>query len=196
MRYSGSHDSHTTMTSTVARPPNTNPDAIQAAKRQICGAHSLDELRAAQAVLLPLLGLSLDQTAEAVGKSRFWVSRARSAVLAGRPPPAEHGGRRNEIVAEEEEVQLLRRAIRNAFERPAEYMFRRYRVQSAVHDLLDQESGRAVSASTVRAFMGRVVPKLLPQLEGVSYGQYARDLDRYWQAEQALQTRKDLAGNG
>ena len=184
------------MASTVARPPKTNPDAIQEAKRQICEARSLDELRAAQAVLLPLLGLTLEQTAEAVGKSRFWVSRARSATLADRPPPAEHGGRRNEIVAEDQEVQLLRRAIRNAFERPVEYMFKRYSVQSAVQDLLGLESGRAVSASTVRAFMTRVVPKLLPQLEGVPYGQYARYLDRYWQAELTLQRRKEQSSNG
>lgn len=57
----------------------------------------MEQMRIAQATLLPLLGLSLEKTAEAVGRDRFWVSRARNRFLRGQPP-AQHGGRRRSLL--------------------------------------------------------------------------------------------------
>lgn len=53
----------------MARRP-TGSEHLEAARAQLAAARSADELRAAQAVLLPLeLGLSLAQTALAIGRS-------------------------------------------------------------------------------------------------------------------------------
>ena len=62
-------------------------DQIEAAKASLKNAKTADQLRAAQAVLLPLeLGLTLEQTAHAIGRSVGATCRMRTtycAVAAG-----------------------------------------------------------------------------------------------------------------
>lgn len=154
-------------------------------------ASNIDELRAAQSVLLPLLGLTLDQTAAAVGKSKSWISRARNALLDGKPPPSSHGGRRAAIVRADEEVHLLRQAIRNAHERFDPLMFRQSRVRAALRELLDLRASAPVSDSTISEFLSRTVPKLMPQLQGIQFRDVSRALDSYWSAEYRLSTAID-----
>jgi hypothetical protein len=83
-------------------------EVLERAKRLVVEARTVDELRQAQAVLLPLeFGLSLAQTAQAVG----WACQLRRRfILAGgmleaeRPRP---GGRRRENMTREEEAAFL-----------------------------------------------------------------------------------------
>lgn len=68
-------------------------DQIEAAKASLKNAKTADQLRAAQAVLLPLeLGLTLEQTAHAIGRSVGATCRMRTtycAVAAGARPAAQ-----------------------------------------------------------------------------------------------------------
>ena len=62
----------------MARPA-TGHEFIEAAKEQIASAKTVDALRAAQALLLPLeFGLSLEQTATATGLSKSWAGKLRT----------------------------------------------------------------------------------------------------------------------
>ena len=66
----------------MARPFQAQ-DQIEAALACIESTKSLAQLRRAQAVVLPLrYGLTLEQTAEAVGLSKSWVSKIRNAFVA------------------------------------------------------------------------------------------------------------------
>ena len=68
-------------------------DRIEAAKASLKNAKTAGQLRAAQAVLLPLeLGLTLEQTARAIGRSVGATCRMRTtycAVAAGTRPAAQ-----------------------------------------------------------------------------------------------------------
>ena len=76
----------------MARPAS-GKDQIEAAKTSLKKAKTADQLRAAQAVLLPLeLGLTLEQTAQAIGRSVGATCRMRTsycAVAAGTRAPAQ-----------------------------------------------------------------------------------------------------------
>ena len=59
-------------------------DSVAAALDVLATAKSVEQLRQAQAVVLPLrYGLSLSQTAEALGVSAGWASHLRYAFLEG-----------------------------------------------------------------------------------------------------------------
>jgi DNA-directed RNA polymerase specialized sigma24 family protein len=58
----------------MARPFTGDDETIEIAQIAIKQAITVDELRQAQAVLLPLLyGLSLEQTAQVIGVSLGWA---------------------------------------------------------------------------------------------------------------------------
>ncbi|WP_222946320.1 helix-turn-helix domain-containing protein, partial [Paraburkholderia sp. UCT31] len=87
-------------------------EVLERAKRLVVEAKTMDELRQAQAVLLPLeFGLTLAQTAQAIGVSVGWACQLRRRfVLAGGMPDADRarpGGRRRENMTREEEVAFL-----------------------------------------------------------------------------------------
>lgn len=92
--------------------PFRGAEVLEMAQEMIRRAKSVDELRQAQAVVLPLAyGLSLEQTAQAVGLSVVWTCRLRNRFLAGetvgdgqRQRP---GGRRRQIMSAERETQVL-----------------------------------------------------------------------------------------
>ena len=92
--------------------PALGTDVMEMAQELIRRAKTIDELRQAQSVVLPLaFGLSLQQTAEAIGQSVTWTSRLRNRFLAGetvgdgqRPRP---GGRRRENLSPEREREVL-----------------------------------------------------------------------------------------
>ena len=69
----------------MARPFTGDDETIEIAQIAIRQATTLDELRQAQAVLLPLLyGLSLEQTARVIGVSPGWACQLRRRFIAGR----------------------------------------------------------------------------------------------------------------
>jgi len=85
---------------------------LEQAKALLAQARTVDELRQAQAVVLPLeLGLSMAQTAAAIGVSAGWACQLRTRFIRdggtrdrGRPA---RGGRRRENLSREDEVIFL-----------------------------------------------------------------------------------------
>jgi len=85
---------------------------LEQAKACVAKARTVEELRQAQAVVLPLeLGLSLEQTAQAIGVSVGWACQLRTRfVRAGGVPDsgrARRGGRRHENMTRDEEAAFL-----------------------------------------------------------------------------------------
>ena len=87
-------------------------EVLEMAQEMIVRAKTIEELRQAQAVVLPLAhGLSLEETAKAIGRSVAWTCRLRNRFLAGetvgdgqRQRP---GGRRRQNLSIERETQVL-----------------------------------------------------------------------------------------
>lgn len=85
---------------------------VEIARTRIQQAKTIDELRIAQAVFLPLeFDLSIEQTAEALGVSRGWACQLRgrfAKIERGEATPkAPRGGRRRENLTREEEAAFL-----------------------------------------------------------------------------------------
>ena len=96
----------------MPRPPRGQED-VDRALQSITTATTIEQLRQVQAVLLPLrYGLSLEQTAEAIGVSRGWACRLRNQFIAGKvvgdKGKAVRGGRRRENFSHEREAELLK----------------------------------------------------------------------------------------
>lgn len=85
----------------------------------IAAAKTIEQLRQAQAVALPLqYGLNLEQTGQAIGISRGWVCRLRNQFIRGEivddgGKPA-RGGRRNENFTFDQEAKLLEPFLKEA----------------------------------------------------------------------------------
>lgn len=136
------------------------------AGRALIRAKTANELRTAQAVALPLLlGLTVSQTARAVGRSAAWVSRGRRRFIdeLERPIGKPRGGRRNELVSEAEEFALIMEAcVRKA---EADDLWRtasgvpikeaRRSVATRVQDELERRLRRPVALSTVYGLLNR-----------------------------------------
>jgi transposase len=84
-------------------------DVLEAAKAQLATAKTAEQLRQAQAVVLPLeFGLSLAQTAKAIGLSVGWACQLRTRfVREGGCVKSTRGGRRRENLTREEEADFL-----------------------------------------------------------------------------------------
>ncbi|MHB1286453.1 MAG: helix-turn-helix domain-containing protein [Leptospirales bacterium] len=88
----------------------TGREVLEKAKECLVQAQTVEELRQAQAVLLPLtFGLSLKQTAQAIGVSPGWACQLRRRFLKdggfGNRPL--RGGRRREKLTREQEAEFL-----------------------------------------------------------------------------------------
>lgn len=87
-------------------------DNLEWAREVLARAQTLEQLRQAQAVVLPLdYGLSLQQTARIIGRSVTWTCRLRNRFLAGEiagdGQRQERGGRRRQNMTPEQERELL-----------------------------------------------------------------------------------------
>lgn len=96
----------------MARPRALDPKVVEHAKRLAAGAQSVEDLRCAQAVLLPaLLGATLEQTASVLGVGRATVGRCQAKVRRHLTHPAQldpqWGGRRRAAMSVEEEFEFL-----------------------------------------------------------------------------------------
>ena len=158
----------------MARRP-TGWEVLPVAQDAIKNAETMEDLRIAQAVVLPLqCGLSLEQTAQVVGKTAAWVARQRRLFIMGKPAkiPAEEqrprGGRRNQVLSEDEEdsfmlqvcddfADLRRRwmsddpILRRTVSHGDTFVPMRYFVQRA----LQAKIGRPVPISTIYNLMNR-----------------------------------------
>ena len=169
----------------MARQPKGSDESVTLAQRLMRQARTAEELRAAQAVLLPLLGYSLEATAAAVGKSRHWVSRTRNSILRGEAPPSRHGGRRRAILTETEELQLVRAAIRQSDGWPASSQ----RLRPYLRAELDKHNGSPVYESTLTAVLNRAAPHILgiPGARGTDLDRASCLLARIWHAQSIIE---------
>lgn len=168
----------------MARQPAGTDESVTLAQQLMRQARTAEELRAAQAVLLPLLGYSLEATAAAIGKSRHWVSRTRNSILRGEAPPARHGGRRRAILAETEELRLVRAAIQQSEGWPASSQ----RLRPYLRAELDKQNGSPVSESTLTAVLNRAAPHFLgiPGARGTDLDRASCFLARIWHAQSII----------
>ncbi|HYE35557.1 helix-turn-helix domain-containing protein [Methylocaldum sp.] len=95
----------------MARPASGRA-VLEQAKGVLETARSVDELKMAQAVVLPLeLGLTLRQTAAVIGVSPGWACRLRRRferiVQGEESPKPPRGGRRRELLTPEQEAVFL-----------------------------------------------------------------------------------------
>lgn len=96
----------------MARPRLLDAKLVEHAKRLAAQAQSVEDLRCAQAVLLPaMLGATLEQTAAALGIARATVGRCQAKVRKRLTHPAQldpaWGGRRRAALSVEEEREFL-----------------------------------------------------------------------------------------
>ena len=103
----------------MARPVTGDAQTIERAHAAIKNAKTLEQLRQAQAVLLPLeCGLSLESTAKVIGMSKGWVCQLRRRFIAGHVVGAADtltpGGRQNQNMSIEQEREFLAPFIEQA----------------------------------------------------------------------------------
>lgn len=98
--------------------PAMGSEYIEQAFSVIAIAESVDQLKMAQALVLPLaFGLNIDQSARLLGVSRGWVSQLRGrfiAELEGRAAPPRPGGRKHAYLSPDEEAEFLRPYLESA----------------------------------------------------------------------------------
>ena len=99
----------------MARKAKGN-EFLDKAKEVLSHAKTINEIKICQAVILPLEGLSLEQTAQAVGHSVSWVSRNRNAFIkAGGSIVADRrGGRYHANMTIEQEKEFLQQFVSKA----------------------------------------------------------------------------------
>jgi hypothetical protein len=168
----------------MGRKP-TGTDALERARSVIKSAKTIEDLQAAQSVLLPLeFGLTIDQTAAAIGKHPSWVSRTRRRFISAedKTPPATRGGRRHGTVSEEDEVQLVKRALvlSNRIGGPG--------IHGQLRELLE-ERGLNPHPSTVTAIMQRVTSKLFSGQKASFLSENRGPLSQLWSKEVRLKMR-------
>jgi transposase len=126
---------------------------VDSAMQAIANAATIEQLRQAQAVVLPLrFAMSLEQTAEATGLSIGWVSKQRNRFIQGKAvgdgtAPA-RGGRRRQNFTREEEAAVLKPFLEKAREGGILV------VGQIKHDL-EEALGRPMSLSSVYTLLHR-----------------------------------------
>ena len=137
----------------MARPRRVDKELVAQAQALAMEAQTLDELRCAQAVLLPaLLDATLEQTGAALGVGRATVARyqARMRQKLEQPsqPEPKWGGRRRAAMSVEEERRFLAPWAKQS--RDGGML-----VVSPLRAALSQRLGRPVAASVVYRLLAR-----------------------------------------
>lgn len=102
----------------MSRPPRGH-DVRDGALQASASATTIEPLRQAQAVVLPLqYGMSLEHTAPAIGLSQGWTCRVRTQFIAGEAGGDQgksvRGGRRRAHFTPEREAELLQPFLASA----------------------------------------------------------------------------------
>ena len=147
----------------MARPRRIDPDLVAKARAAVAQATDPDQLRAAQAVLLPAIAnTTLDQTAALLGVGRASVSRLQRRFREGLQlarGPRNWGGRRRSLMNTEEEKAFLEPWADQAREAGlvvvsplraalAEKLRRKKVTHSVVYRLLERHGWRKVAPDT------------------------------------------------
>ncbi len=126
---------------------------VKQARKAIADAATVEQLRQAQAVVLPLEhGLSLKATAQMIGLSVGWTSRLRNAFIRGEvvgndtTPP--RGGRHHENFSLEREIEVLKPFLDRA--RTGGVL-----VVPQIKPILEAALGRSMALSTVYNLLHR-----------------------------------------
>ena len=123
-------------------------------------AQTVEQLRQAQSVVLPLdYGLSLEQTARAIGRSVPWTCRLRNRFLAGEivgdGQRQSRGGRRRQNMTAEQERELLAPFLERASTGGI-------LVAGQVKAAIEARLGRSVALSTVYNLLHRTLAQARP----------------------------------
>jgi transposase len=136
----------------MARPRRIDKALVARARRVVAHTTDLEQLRAAQAVLLPALAAAtLEQTATILGVGRATVPRLQERFRQSLRPRATRprwGGRRQALLSLEEERQFLAPWAEQA--KQAGIL-----VLSPIRAALAQRLGRPVAASVVWRLLAR-----------------------------------------
>lgn len=137
----------------MARPRRVDSTLVAKAQRVAAQAQDLQELRMAQAVLLPAIGsLTLEQTATALGVGRATVARLQTRFRQhgerNSPRRTAWGGRRRALLTQEEEAAFMAN-----WKAPAERG--ELVVLTPLRAALDRQVGRRVKPSVVYRLVRR-----------------------------------------
>ena len=168
----------------MGRRPNDTDGLRERATEDIRTTADADRLRQAQAALFPLMGVTLDHAAAMIGRDRWWTSRARNRYLRGEPPPA-HGGRRRAHFSSDEELELVKLAIRGLVDRH----YRRRSVRGALRELLDRRTDAPVAESTITDLIRRTAPRIIPGASAADIENVAWALRELWRLEERIAAR-------
>lgn len=168
----------------MARPRQVDMRIVEHAKGLAAQAQTADELRCAQAVLLPaLLDATLEQTATVLGVGRASVARYQAKVRRRLTHPAElqpeWGGRRHAAMTLEEEREFLRPWAALSAEGGM-------LVVSPLRAALAQKLGRPVTHSVVYRMLARhgwrkVAPDTRhPKSDPAAQEQWKKNSPRCW----------------
>lgn len=137
----------------MSRPRRIDPKLVAKAQAVLAQATDVNELRAAQAILLPALAhTTLEETAVLLGVGRATVprlqQRLRQGVKVGRSSRKRWGGRRRALMTLEEEKAFLAPWVEQA--RTAGVL-----VVSPLRAALAEKLGRKVAPSVVYRLLAR-----------------------------------------
>lgn len=186
----------------MARRP-TGAEALERAREAVKTAETVNELRAAQAVLLPLeFGLNLGQTGEVLGRTPAWVSRTRRAFIletletpGGRPG---RGGRRHALMPSEDELALVKRAMLESWHSPG---WRRETTREALRRLLEARINRQKPApkelyvaaeSTLTRMLSRAAATWMPGATVYEMNFRRSELIDHWLENQSRKAKRAL----
>lgn len=128
-------------------------EVVDIALQTIANAVTVEQLRQAQAVVLPLrFDMSLEKTAQITGLSVGWVSKQRNRFIQGKPVgdgsvPA-RGGRRRQNFTVEEEAALLKPFLDQAKEGGI-------LVVGQIKPQIEEALGRSMALSSLYALLHR-----------------------------------------
>jgi len=128
-------------------------EVVDSALQVIANAVTVEQLRQAQAVILPLrFAMSLEQTAKITGLSVGWVSKQRNRFIQGKAvgdgTVAARGGRRRQNFTLEEEAAVLKPFLDQAREGGI-------LVVGQIKPCLEEALGRPMSLSSVYTLLHR-----------------------------------------
>jgi hypothetical protein len=128
-------------------------EVVDSAMQVIANAVTVEQLRQAQAVVLPLrYSFSLEQTAQVIGLSVGWVSKQRNRFIQGKAvgdgTVAARGGRRRQNFTLDEEAAVLKPFLDQA--RAGGIL-----VVGQIKPQLEEALGRPMSLSSVYALLHR-----------------------------------------
>lgn len=161
----------------MPRPPNISGDAEKRAREIIATTDDIDMLRVAQTVLMPLQGMTLEQTAEALGRDKFWVSRTRNRFIRGEAPQGQHGGRRNAYFNQQQEYELVRDALADR-ERQTGVEYWETTLREVLQRRLSEVTKLSVSDSTITDLLDRYTSRVIPGVKWGELGSYQYILTR------------------